>query len=372
LAIAALLPSVGTPARAAHPPIRHVFTIVLENNEMVTTFALGQVAWPYLARTLPLQGAFVPFYYGIGHNSLDNYTAMVSGQSPNPATQSDCEDPSTMGDSGPFSIDGNGQAIGVGCTYPASIKSIATQLTGAGFTWKGYMEDMDAEPGVHRTTCRGPYMKDLIESPVPPGNPKTPDDYRAKHNPFVYFHSIFDDLAYCDAHDVPLTGFAADLATEATTPNFSMIVPNQCNDGHDIPRCSDGSLGGLQRANTWLKKWVPKIQASPAYKHDGLIIVLFDEALIPLACCHEPKGPNLGANENNGGSYGPLTPFAPGGGITGAIFISKYIKPLTISLKAYNHYSYLRSMEDLFGLAHLGYAAMPGLRPFGTDIYSGM
>ena len=50
--------------------------------------------------------------------------------------------------------------------------------------------------------------------------------------------------------------------------------------------------------------------------------------------------------------------------------ISKFIKPRTLSIERYNHYSYLRSMEDLFGLEHLGYAAVPGLRPFGTDIYN--
>jgi phosphatidylinositol-3-phosphatase len=371
MAIAMLVPMFAAPAgHAALPPIRHVFTIVLENQESAVTFGIGQALWPYLARTLPLQGAFVPNYYGIGHNSLDNYIAMISGQSPNPATQDDCEDPSTMGDNGNFSIGAYGQAIGVGCTYPPQIESIATQLTDRGYTWKGYMEDMDARPGVKRTTCQGPYTKNLIESPVPPGNPKTPDDYRAKHNPFVYFHSIFDDLAYCDARDVPLTGLAADLASETTTPNFSFIVPNQCNDAHDFPNCSDGSMGGLQRANDWLKIWIPRIKASPAYKHDGLIIVTFDEALFPSACCGEKKGPNLGPKRNNGGSYGPLTPLAPGGGVTGAIFISKYIAKHTVSLRSYNHYSYLRSMENLFGLPHLGYAAQTGLRPFGKDIYS--
>jgi len=369
--VLALITAGNAPARASLPPIRHVFTIVLENNEAAVTFGAGQVAWPYLARTLPLQGAFVPFYYGVGHSSLDNYIAMVGGQSPNPATQDDCEEPTTMGEGGSFRIGEYGQAVGVGCTYPAQMGSIATQLTDRGLTWKGYMEDMDARPGVRRTTCQGPYTKSMIESPVPAGNPKTPDDYRIKHNPFVYFHSVFDDLAYCDARDVPLTGLAADLRSEATTPNFSFIVPNQCNDAHDTPTCSDGSLGGLQRANAWLKTWIPRIEASPAFKDDGLIIVTFDEALYPSSCCHERKGPNLGPDDNNGGSYGPFTPIANGGGMSGAILISRFIKPGTLSLRSYNHYSYLRSMEDLFGLPHLGYAGVPGLRPFGADIYSG-
>jgi hypothetical protein len=44
----------------------------------------------------------------------------------------------------------------------------------------------------------------------------------------------------------------------------------------------------------------------------------------------------------------------------------------------YNHYSLLRSLEDLYGIAtggtdgsgHLGFAAAAGLRPFGADLFS--
>ena len=36
----------------------------------------------------------------------------------------------------------------------------------------------------------------------------------------------------------------------------------------------------------------------------------------------------------------------------------------------YNHYSLLRSVEDVFGLAHLGYAGQAGLKPFGRDVYN--
>ena len=36
----------------------------------------------------------------------------------------------------------------------------------------------------------------------------------------------------------------------------------------------------------------------------------------------------------------------------------------TVSKQAYNHYALLRSIEDLFGLDHLGYAAQDGLRAF--------
>jgi hypothetical protein len=36
----------------------------------------------------------------------------------------------------------------------------------------------------------------------------------------------------------------------------------------------------------------------------------------------------------------------------------------------YNHYSLLRSIEDWFGLPHLGYADQHGLSAFGADVFN--
>jgi Phosphoesterase family len=70
----------------------------------------------------------------------------------------------------------------------------------------------------------------------------------------------------------------------------------------------------------------------------------------------------------------------PGGGDTGSVLISPFIKPGTESLRYYNHYSWLRTIEDLFavgatsggldGEGHIGYAAQPGLAPFGRDVFT--
>ena len=76
-------------ASASLPPIRHVFVIIDENESESTTFGPGSEA-PYLSQTLVSQGAYLSHYYGIGHASLDNYIAMVSGQAPNPLTSGDC------------------------------------------------------------------------------------------------------------------------------------------------------------------------------------------------------------------------------------------------------------------------------------------
>src|SRR5437764_13661090 len=124
---------------AAPPPIRHVFIIVLENKGFDQTFGPSSPA-PYLSHTLTQQGQLLRQYYAIGHASLDNYIAMVSGQGPNIATQSDCVFYTRFRPGVPTSDDG--QYLGQGCVYPAPVKTIADQLTGAGLTWAAYMQDM--------------------------------------------------------------------------------------------------------------------------------------------------------------------------------------------------------------------------------------
>ena len=80
-----------------------------------------------------------------------------------------------------------------------------------------------------------------------------------------------------------------------------------------------------------------------------------------------------------------------GGGDTGSVLISPFIKPGTSTDTYYNHYSWLATMEDIFGVAgghdhtplpagtvsggldgqgHLGFAAQPGLRAFGQDVFN--
>jgi hypothetical protein len=90
------------------------------------------------------------------------------------------------------------------------------------------------------------------------------------------------------------------------------------------------------------------------------------------------------------------TDFTPGGGDTGTVLISPLIKPGTVSSTSYNHYSMLRTLEDLLltgksctnpsnadtplaagtlcggldGQGHIGYAAQAGLASFGPDVFT--
>jgi phosphatidylinositol-3-phosphatase len=344
----------------ALPPIRHVFLIVLENKSFEGAFGPGSPA-PYLAKTLPASGALLTQYYATGHWSLDNYIAMVSGQAPNPATQGDCPQPMEFQMARP-GLDEHGQLLGMGCVYPAIVKTLPDQLEQERLTWKGFMEDLDRDPTRDDPqTCTA----GRIGKPDPTERAAAGDQYAAKHDPFVYFHTILDRPARCAAHIVSLSELRIDLRRVATTPNYSFITPNLCNDGHDA-QCANGQTGGLTGINRFLREWVPVITRSPAFRKDGLLIITFDESDGKApdafdACCNELP---LSTDPNRPGFQGP------GGGRIGAVLLSPYIRPGTVSSVPYNHYSLLRSVEDIFDLGHLGYAAEPGLRAFGPDVFT--
>lgn len=348
-------PSSATTARPWRlPPARHVFVVNLENKSFAETWGPGSPA-TYLNNTLRPRGQLLDQYYGIGHVSLDNYIAEISGQGPNPQTQSDCQfysDFAQLGWSG-------GQAVGTGCVFPTGVMTVADQLSLAGLTWKGYMEDMGNGPGAP-TTCRHPALNstDNTQSPRPG------DQYAARHNPFVYFHSIIDSPK-CAADDVPLDLLTNDLRSVRTTANLSFITPNLCNDGHDTPSCVDGKPGGLVAADAWLQTWIPRILSSPAFTRDGVLVVTFDEA--------EPSGSSADASSCCGEGPGPNSPLPGitglGGGRVGALVVSRWTYGARTNATAYNHYGLLRTIEDVFGLGHLGYAGSPSVSSFGHDVF---
>ena len=357
-------------AQAFTPPkVRHVFVIMLENQGYAATFG-NPSADPYLAQTLPAQGALLERYYATGHLSNDNYISLVSGQPPNAQNQADC--PQFDNFTGAIMLS-NGVETGTGCVYPAEVQNIGTQLTAAKNTWKAYMEDMGNLPNRETAACGHPALEseDKTQKAVPG------DGYATRHDPFVYFHSVIDNLAYCDKHVVALgsptgampaaalkgeTGLATDLGAVTKTPRFSFITPDLCDDGHDSPCINEtGGATALASIDTFLETWVPKITSSQAFRENGLLEIVFDEAGTSEteACCEEMPGP---------GSPQPgIT--GPGGGRVGAVLLSPFIKPGTVSKTSYNHYSSLASWESLFGLPRLAYAAtVPSI--FGADVFT--
>ncbi len=362
------------PARL--PPIRHVWVIELENQSYASTFG-DPAADPYLARALPAKGALLTQYYAVGHYSADNYIAQVSGQAPNPATSADCGTYTgfALGPAGARrpTITRDGQLLGSGCVFPAFVTTIGNQLTQAHLTWKTYQEDMGTIPsrdgvipGPDGPACGHPRplgATDLTTSPAPT------DSYATRHDPFVYFQAVIADRGYCAAHVVSLAPLRPDLRTVATTPNYSFISPNTCHDGHDNP-CANGEPGGLGQVDRFLGHWVPVIMASPAYRAGGLIVITVDEAAATQtqACCGERVAP--GAPDPSHPNMAQPGVSGPGGGRVGAVLLSPFIRPGTRSAVPYDHYSMLRSVEQLFGLAYLGDAGQPGVHGFGRDVYT--
>ena len=96
---------------------------------------------------------------------------------------------------------------------------------------------------------------------------------------------------------------APNLASEATTPNLSIIIPDNCSDGHDAvcagntaatnnlsgmtataaTNTAEGTpanqVGGSYASDLFLEKVIPEIQASQAYQDgSGMIDVVWDES----------------------------------------------------------------------------------------------
>lgn len=347
------------------PPIKHVWYIELENEGYVQSFGTPS-ADPYLATTLPTMGALLKNYYAVGHDSLDNYIAQVTGQAPDIATENDCSVWTPFEPANDV-LPPYHQLVGNGCVYPASIPTLGNQLSDAQLTWKAYLQDMGNVPSRDATTqtAQGPACgHPAVGAADPTEGATAADQYATRHEGFMYFESVIGSQSYCDQHILSFQPLLTDLSSAATTPNFSWLSPNLCNDGHDAP-CANGDPGGLINADAFLRIWVPEIMNSPAYKDNGLIIITFDEGTTDTACCGETSG--VSPSHPNSAEPGMQ---GPGGGDVGALLLSPFIKPGTVSTVDYNHYSTLRTIEDIFSLSHLGDAAMPQVKSFGPDVFS--
>ena len=104
-----------------------------------------------------------------------------------------------------------------------------------------------------------------------------------------------------------------DLGSASTTPAYSFITPNLCNDMHDC---------GIGTGDGWLSREVPKILASRAYKRGGAVFVTFDESA---------------------GSDVPI----------GFVALSPLAKPGYGNQLYYTHSSMLRSVQEIFGVTPL-------------------
>jgi hypothetical protein len=137
------------------------------------------------------------------------------------------------------------------------------------------------------------------------------DQYAVRHNPAAYFTNI---RTQCAAQDQPLTD-PPDLSAK-----FTFITPNMCNDMHS---CS------VTSGDSWLATWMPKILNSNQYQSGSMAVILtWDE------------------DDYSDSQHIPtlvISPSTPAGTKAGTRF---------------NHYSLLRTTEELLGITtYLGNAS---------------
>jgi phospholipase C len=160
-------------------------------------------------------------------------------------------------------------------------------------------------------------------------------EYAVRHNPPPYYRG----LASCQRRDLPFASLAGDLARDSL-PAFSFITPNLCHDTHDCP---------VKSGDRWLASEVPRIIESRSYRSGRTVLVIsYDEGAGGSAADCATNQTDVGCQV----ATVVVSPSTPAGARSDQLF---------------NHYTLLRTTEDLLGLPHLGKAgaAASMAEPFG-------
>ena len=143
-------------------------------------------------------------------------------------------------------------------------------------------------------------------------------DYAVRHNPVTYYTNIRTE---CANQNVPL-GPTPDLSAR-----FTFVTPNLCHDMHSCPTQSDPDTE-VQTGDAWLSTFLPQLIDSPEYQAGGTaVFITWDE----------------GAGADQHIATLVIAPSTPVG---------------TTSASTFDHYSLLRTTEEMLGLTtYLGEAA---------------
>ncbi len=207
--------SAQTSIASQGPVFGHVFILVEENANY--TRVMDNSSMPYLSG-LAKQYGLATQYYANTHPSIGNYFMMTVGDI---VSNDDYYSKIVTGD------------------------NVVRQLLAAHKTWKSYAE------GLPRVGYAGPDV----------------GRYARKHNTFALLSDVVNDTAQVN-NLVPFSQFSSDLANH-TLPDYSFMVPNQCDDAHDCP---------LGTADAWLQTNIDPLIKSTTFQSDGLLIILFDES----------------------------------------------------------------------------------------------
>ena|SRR5215472_5778013 len=261
------------PTPTPSPSADHVVVVILENHSAGQV--LGSPFMPFF-NALASQFALAGNYFANSHPSIGNYFMLTAGQ----LETTDDHFSGTV-------VDDN----------------IVRALTGAGKSWKAYMESLPSQ---------GYTGNDVIP-------------YVRHHNPFAFLTDVLTSRAQ-QSQIVPFSQFATDLAL-AALPNFAFVVPNLENDAHDCPgeapTCADTDK--LAAADNWLVVNISPLISSPAFAN-GVLIITFDEGVI-------------GDVKN-------------GGGQVATVLVGGQVKKGFRSVTFYQHQSTLRLVLDLLGVSN--------------------
>jgi acid phosphatase len=256
------------------PQFSHV-VIVMEENASYSD-VIGSNSMPYL-NSLATKYAVATQYFGDVHPSIGNYMMLTTGTL------------ATLDDnfSGTISSD-----------------NLARQFAKDGKTWKVYAEGIPSAGYLGGDT--GLYLK--------------------HHNPFAYFTDVTTNPTQA-ANIVPFTQFGSDVSA-GTLPNFSLVVPNSADDGHD---CPGGALAcpvadRLAPADAWLHANIQPLIAS-SMMTDTLLVIVFDE--------------------------GELSDLQNGGGHVPAVVVSPKAKQGFQGVATYQHQNLLRTLGQALSLSSI-------------------
>ena len=341
------------------PPVKHVFVIMLSDEPYASVFGPASTA-PYLARTLEHKGELLVHYDAVAHEQLADELALLSGQGPTAETAADCPNYATIA---PTGIGPDQQVLGSGCVYPSSTQTLPGQLAARRLTWRAYVQGTD-EPDVPGA-CAHPALGqgDPTSGPHPPRRGRTP---RTSTRSSTSSRSPARPPAQPTS-----SAWVACRVTWPTRAHPELLLhrarPLPGRQPHALQRWGTRRPRARHR---FLAKVVPEILESKAYSESGLLVITVDEApssgefADSSSCCGQPSFPNVTSTAPSG-----LSP--RGGGAVGALLLSPFVKGATTNQEPFNHFSLLRTIEDFFGLAHLGYAALPAVKSFEPSMFAG-
>ena len=234
-------------AQTTFPKYDRVFLLVMESEAFKAI--IGNQHAPIL-NALATDYGLATNYSGVGDPSEPNYVGMLGGDT--------------------FGLTTDDPYWFPGQTVNAS--NLMTQLEDVGKTWRGYFQNMPY-PGY-----RGYCYPDKCN-----GIPDADTQYVAKHNGIVNFANMQNPTEF--GKMFPFAQLSADLQA-GIVPNFSYIVPDECDDMHGAPPwCVDsGATSSVQqsfliaRGDAFVGNVVNEITSSSMWQAgNNAIVITFDE-----------------------------------------------------------------------------------------------